>query len=199
MRKVLFTFTLFFALSSFSQKKESYQFTFIDQCTSKAVKPEFSVDTLLNSNYNFINVFLERKKGLVSFYSGRFNSKVDTIYIPKLLFSSGSELHSERWYYYICDKIVSDKEVDYYSNGNKRIEGKFLNGKPIEIKEYRKSGILYSQTIYKKGLLKYERINYFDSKGLIYEYDIYKHRRRKTIIKRYNSNNKLVSKEIEIH
>ena len=199
MKRILFLLILFFGFFSFSQEKGKHQFTFIDQCTNLIVKPEYSIDTIINSNDIFINVFLERKKGWVSSYSDQLNSKFDTIFIPRLLFSSGSELHSERWSYFLCDKIAGKNEVDYYKKGNKRIEGNFINGKPIEIKEYRKSGILSSQTIYKEGLLQYERINYFDFKGVIYEYEIYKHRRRKTIIKRYNRNNKLISKEIENH
>lgn len=196
MKKLILILFCIYSSILFCQNK-NYNPIFIDKCLNKVVKLEFSIDSF--PKVKFISIYVEKKDDWVSNYFEILNLKKDTIFIPRILLSTGNELHSKRWKYFNCNKIANNLEIDYYNNGNKRLEGKFIDGIPIEIIEYEETGIIDTKTFFKFGSLRPIRINYFDFKGDIYEYEIYKHRRRKTIIKRYNRNNKLISKEIEKH
>jgi antitoxin component YwqK of YwqJK toxin-antitoxin module len=65
-----------------------------------------------------------------------------------------------------------------------------------EIKFYRENGTLESQEIYKLGTLNKTRVNYFDEKGFLTEYEIHKNRKRKTIIRTFDKNYKQINKEV---
>ena len=151
-----------------------------------------------HSTYELITIFKEIDDWTLQ-YSTTLKTKNDTIRIPKILFAGGNELHSKRWTYLNCGKVCNGKETDFYANGNKRTEGTYENGKPIEIKEYRKNGTLRAQYFYENLTLNYERVDYYDEKENLEEYEIYKNKKRKTIIKTFDRNGKLTNRKTEKH
>jgi hypothetical protein len=199
MKSVLkLTFSLIFSYPSFSQNggKEKLNLVFYDNCSSKIIKPEFEIESLPEINYKAITIFINRGN-LIGEYSIILEKKKDTIRIPKILFSFGNELHSKRWNYMKCEKVCDGTETDFYSNGNKRFEGIFKNGKPIEIINYRQNGELLTQTFYENLTLNYKRVNYFNENGELTDYEIYKNKKRKTIIKTFDKKGKLINRKIE--
>ncbi len=183
MKKLLKSiFLLIFSFSCFSQnnEEEKLNLIFYDNCSSKFIKPEVQIDSFPELNYKIITVFIKRGE-LTGEYSTTLKTKNDTIRIPKILFSFERVLHSNRWNYLNCGKICNGTETDFYANGNKRLEGKFQNGKPIEIKDFRINGELLTQTFYDNLTLNYKRVNYFDNNGELTEYQIYKNKRKKLL------------------
>ena len=124
-----------------------------------------------------------------------FNEQFDTISIPRIRMRTGSELHSTYWKYFNCDRICNGKEIDYYSNGNKRIEGIFEDGDPIQIADFREDGTIETKEFFKKGTLQKEITEFYDSNGNLDSYKIYKRKRRMEIIMTYDSKGKLITKE----
>lgn len=193
-------FLLIFSLSCFSQNsgKEKLNLVFYDDCSNQIIEPEFEILYVSDLNYDLITVYKEVDDWVLQ-YSTTLKTKNDTIRIPKILFAGGNELHSKRWTYLNCEKVCNGKETDYYHNGNKRTSGTYENGKPIEIKEYRESGTLRAQYFYENLTLNYERVDYYDENENLEEYEIYKNKRRKTIIKTFDKNGKLTNRETEKH
>nr|WP_321230791.1 hypothetical protein [uncultured Psychroserpens sp.] len=127
----------------------------------------------------------------------KYEKFIDTILIPKIRFTTESTLHSSYWNYFNCDKICNGKEIDYYSNGNKRLEGIFEKGKPIEITQFREDGIVETKNYYYLRRLNIKRREYYDSKGKLEEYELHKLKKSKIVIKTYDSKGELLKKEIE--
>ncbi len=192
-------FLLIISFSSFCQnsEKEKLNLTFINECSNEKIIPEFDIDSSQDFfNYRLITVYLKRGEW-ISQFSTTLKTNKDTIVVPKILFSSGNELHSKHWTYLNCDKVCDGIETGFYSNGNKRLEGIFKNGKPIEIKDFRPNGKLLTQTYYENLTLNYERVNYFNENGELTEYEIYKNKKGKTIIRTFDKNDNLINKETE--
>ncbi len=192
-------FLLILSFSSFSQDngKENLNLVFYSECSGKIITPEFDIDIVPESeNVKILTYYFKVGEWISQNTITIDLRKNDTIKIPKILFGGGNELHSQRWTYLNCNKICEGKESDYYSNGNKRLEGIFESGKPSEIKFYRENGTLESQEIYNLGTLNKTRVNYFDEKGILAEYEIHKNRRRKTIIRTFDKNHKQINKEV---
>lgn len=195
-------FLLLISLSCFSQNSgnENPNLVFYSECSGKIITPEFDIDIVPESeNVKVLTYYIERGEWISQNTITIDLRKNDTIKIPKIMFAGGSELHSQRWTYLNCDKICEGKETDYYSNGNKRLEGIFENGKPSEIKFFRENGTLESQEIYKLGTLNKTRVYYFDQKGILTEYEIHKNRRKKTIIRTFDKNHKQTNKEVRYY
>jgi hypothetical protein len=193
-------FLLILSIQCFSQNigKKNLNLVFYNDCSGKIIKPEFEIDSIPESkNMKILTYFIDRGEWVSHNTITIDISKKDTIRTPRILFSGGNELHSQQWNYLNCDKISNGIETDFYSNGNKRLVGQFINGKPKEIKIFRENGTLENQEFYEIGYLKFTRINYFDNSGELFEYEIYKNRKRKTIIKTYNKKGKLVSRKIQ--
>ena len=195
-------FLLTISLPCFSQNsgKENVNLTFINQCTNEKINPEF--ETLLTPelstqlNYEYIIVYREIDDW-VALHTTVVKTKADTIYIPKILFAGGNELHSQRWTYLNCEKVCHGIETDFYSNGNKRLEGKFENGKPKYIKYCRKDGIIENEELYKIGEFEPYRENEFDENGNLSEYKTREKFKRKIVIKTFDKNDNLIDKEIQ--
>jgi len=194
--KSIFLLTLSFSCFSQNSGKENLNLVFYDNCSNQIIEPEFEVLYVSDLNYDLLTVYKEIDNWVLQ-YSTTLKTKNDTIRIPKILFAGGNELHSKRWTYLNCEKVCNGKETDFYENGNKRTEGTYSNGKPIEIKEYRDNGILRAQYFYENLTLKYKRIDYYDENGNLEEYEIYKNKKRRTIIKTFDKNGNLKNKETE--
>ena len=176
--KSIVLLTLSFSCFSQNSGKENLNLVFYDDCSNQIIEPEFEVLYMPHSTYDLITVFKEIDDWTLQ-YSTTLKTKNDTIRIPKILFAGGNELHSKRWTYLNCGKVCNGKETDFYVNGNKRTEGIYENGKPLEIKEYRKNGTLRSQYFYENLTLNYERVDYYDENENLEEYEIYKNKKRK--------------------
>lgn len=200
MKKLLNSILLLiFSLSCFSQNSgnKNLNLVFYSECSGKIITPEFDIDIVPESeNVKILTYYIERGEWISQNTITIDLRKNDTIKIPKILFGGGNELHSQRWTYLNCNEICEGKETDYYSNGNKRLEGIFENGKPSEIKFFRENGTLESQEIYKLGTLNKTRVNYFDENGILTEYEIHKNRKKKTVIRTFDKNRKQINKEV---
>ena len=202
--KKLFTVTILLLSSvGFSQTDRNNELTFIfvDECTGELVAPDFSFDLFPDSDSKgALSYSLKRGEWITqNSMTIDLEQKPDTIFIPKILFSSGEELHTQRWNYLFCNEIAQGKLTDYYSSGKKRLEGDFRDGKPSEILLYRPDGTLESQEIFVPGTMNYKRINFFDEDGNLLEYELYKNLKRRTIIKTYNSEDKLIDRTVRHH
>ena len=191
-------FLLILSVSCFSQnsEKEPLNLTFYNECNGEKFVPEFEVFTMPELNYKYITVYRE-SGDWISQYTTTIKTNNDTIYVPKLLFAGGNELHSRRWTYLNCDKVCDGKESSFFANGNKRIEGEFENGKPTLINYYRKDGTLESKELYKTGEFQAYRTNVYDENEERSEYRIRQKYRKKFVIKTYDKNDNLISKDVE--
>ncbi|WP_198403814.1 toxin-antitoxin system YwqK family antitoxin [Aquimarina aggregata] len=177
--KTIFLPIISFTCFSQNSGKENLNLTFINQCTNEKVNPEFEIlmpELSSKFTYEYITIFREIDD-LITQYTTSIKTKTDTIYIPKILFAVGNELHSKRFNYLNCEKVCNGKETDFYKNGNKRTEGTYKNGKPIEIKDYRTSGTLRAQYFYENLTLNYKRIDYYDENEDLEEYQIYENKK----------------------
>ena len=206
--------TLFFILSYEINSQNKVNIIFYDNCTNSEVildytlfnmtsfksyqskKSEIKIDSvgryllwsqIVNQDYNdSFSTVIEISK---------LNEQFDSISIPRIRMRTGSELHSIYWKYINCDSICNGKEIDYYSNGNKRIEGVFEDGNPIQITDFRENGTIESKDFFKKGTLQKERTEFYDFNGNLDSYELYKRKRKKEITMTYNSKGKLITKE----
>ena len=195
-------FLLIISFSCFSQNsgKENLNLVFYSECSDKIITPEFDIDIVPQSeNVKILTYYIERGEWISQNTITINLRKNNTIRIPKILFGGGNELHSQRWTYLNCNKTCEGKETDYYSNGNKRLEGSFENGKPSEIKFYRENGTIESQEIYELGTLNKTRVNYFDENGILTKYEIHKNRKKKTIIRTFDKSHKQINKEVRYY
>lgn len=175
-------------------------FIFYNECTNEIVSPKYEITSIPESeNIKILTYHIDRGEWMCQNTITVDLKKNDTIKIPKILFGAGRELNSNRWTYLNCNQPCHGIETDYYPNGNKRLEGLFIEGKPSEIKFYRKNGVLESQEIYERGTLKIARMNYFDEKGKLMGYELHKNRKKKTIIRTFDKNDKKLKKEIRYY
>ena len=101
-----------------------------------------------------------------------YKKYTDTINIPRIRFVTPTYIHATEWDYYNCSKLCDGYEIDFYGNGEIRLEGYFNNGKPYEITEYREDGTLDSKEFFDVGNLRRKRIEYYDANGELYEYEV---------------------------
>ena len=197
--KSIFLLTISFSCFSQNSGKENLNLAFINQCTNKKISPEFEIlmsELSSELNYEYITVYKEIDDWVAQ-YTTVVKTKIDTIYIPKILFAGGNELHSQRWTYLNCEKVCNGIETDFYSNGNKRLEGKFVNGKPAYIKYFRKNGILESEKLYITGEFEAYRENDFDESGNLLEYRTREKFSKRIVIKTFDKEDNLLNKEIQ--
>jgi len=200
MKKLLISiFLLVLSISCFSQnvEKGKMNLTFIDVCSNKIITPEFDIDSLPDLKNSRIISYSVKRGEWIGQSSIIINlNKKDTIIIPRILLSTGNELHTKRWGYLNCNKLCNGIETDFYSNGNKRLEGNFINGKPKEIKFFRKNGIIEKQEIYKLGSFDNNQLNIFDTTGKLLGFETFKRKKSKTIIRKFDKNGNLLNKNI---
>ncbi|WP_124981260.1 hypothetical protein [Nonlabens xiamenensis] len=127
----------------------------------------------------------------------------DTISIPRIQYVS-EKLNDDFQYkneiepkYYNCQNVCDNYEVDYFKNGKIRFEGKFKNGKPIWNSEYQRDGS-YIKYHYDK-LDRWYKWEYYDQNGNLIKYLKNIYRKKNWIQKIYDSQGKLISKEIKVN
>ncbi len=121
----------------------------------------------------------------------------DTLTIPKILFETDNDSETKYSKYLKCDKVCNGYEVDYYENGNKRLEGNFLNGNAIWETEFERDGS--SIKYYYDKTNRYTKWEYYDQNGTITEYFINKYKKKHFIQKTYNAEGKLIKSEVNIY
>jgi len=118
------------------------------------------------------------------------------INIPKLKIRTSlkrDDLNSFKNYknYYYCNELCNGKYVDFYNKNKKRIEGEFVNGKPVKLITYNKydNSRVVSYFNNEWQPLKIEKYNNNEE---LFETITYKYTKRKIIVKKYNIDNKLI-------
>jgi hypothetical protein len=211
--KLLKTIFFFLLIQNLNAQTE-VELVFWDSCENKILKTEYEVNNLNNDNefYSSKNSKVTLPKGQYFISFGKLDGDLiksssqilevkdsekihDTLVLPKILFTIGSELHSQNWNYYNCEKICDGHQIDFYSNGNLRLDGIFENGKPSQITEFREDGSKEVKYWFKTGYLFYIKIEYFDENGNLEEYEIHKNRKNKIVKMIYDANGKFLRKE----
>jgi len=127
------------------------------------------------------------------------SKQVDTLLMPKIKFTTGAELHTKFWSYFNCDKPCNDRETDFYENGNKRFEGDFMDGKPKWFVEYRADGTKKEESWYTVGNYFPDKLSQYNDKGQLTVYETKEFKKRKTITSTYDSNDKLLMRQVKKH
>ncbi len=125
-----------------------------------------------------------------------FHFFVDTLLIPRIKFTTDSLVQSRYWDYFNCDRLCNGQEIDFYPNGEKRLEGSFNKGKPIHLVEYRNDGTKERSIWYREGYLEYERIEYFDKAGKLSAYATFRKEKNEIIKRVYNAKGALLNREV---
>ena len=127
------------------------------------------------------------------------SKQVDTLLIPKIKFTTGAELHTKFWSYFNCDRPCNGREMDFYENGNKRFEGDFADGKPKWIVEYRPDGTKKEESWYTAGNYFPNKLSQYNDQGQLTAYEIKEFKKGKTITLTYDSNDKLLRRQVQKH
>jgi hypothetical protein len=127
---------------------------------------------------------------------GDSSNQIDTLIIPRIKFTTGAELHTKRWGYYNCDKPCNGRETDFYKSGIKRLEGEFIDGKPNWLVEYRINGTKKNESWFAPGDYFPKRLNSYDDKGQLREYEIKEFKKHRTITSTYDPNGKLLDRSV---
>ncbi len=107
------------AFSLFSLKKEENYYP----------KDSSGICVLPDTGRYILNFFDEQKE----YFFNEFKTYIDTLKIPSIQFCHELSTRVAFSGYCCCDSLCQGDQVDFYSNGNKRIEGHFNKGKPIGI------------------------------------------------------------------
>ena len=119
----------------------------------------------------------------------------DTILIPKIRLGWSNALHSNKCYYFNCSRKCDGIEVDYYENGNRKLEGEFEKGIPKRISSYRKDGSLKLVELFRNNSFEPYKSLRYDKKNDLVTYEIRTIVRKKTIIRTYNKHHKMINKQ----
>ncbi len=179
-----------------------------DKCRDTIEKPTYfvlrkdSVNYFPKKNKNFIVI---KEKGIYKLSTLYFDVKKQYNFNHYgIIKDTLNELTIRKCYirppfyvgYCCCDKECEGKKVDYYANGIKRIEGFFVNGRPIgEVRKYYRDGKLKELEKYnKKGRLKWIREFVYYKNGRLKQFRKYDKRQilRKEYF--YDENGKLIQK-----
>jgi len=125
-----------------------------------------------------------------------FQFLVDTLSIPRIKFTTKDDMQSTEWNYFNCGHLCNGDEIDFYPNGQKRMEGDFREGKPVRLVEYRENGTKERVIWYKIGYLEYERIEYFDKTGKLTAYATFRKESNEIIKRVYDSKGTLQNREV---
>lgn len=151
----------------------------------------YEIETLGQNQYSSV--------GLKTYEFEKEGVYRDTIVMPKIRYMSTKELHNSEDYYFNCSKLCNGDEIDFYTNGNKRLEGKFKKGKPKLITHFRQDGSKKRAELYNKKRFVPFKILYYNDNSELIKYEIRTSKGRKTIIKTYDKNKKLIKTEVINH
>lgn len=215
--KKLLTY-IFLLLFLFTEAQIEVQYNFYNQCKSSIVNDsiEFELQNLkTNESYyskdskvvipspGKYELFVTINNGqFVRSYEKKIEFKeskkvIDTLTIPKIQFETDNGNKTSYSKYFKCDKVCNGYEVDYFENGNKRLEGNFVNGNPIWEKEFEENGS--SIKYYYDKLNRYTKWEYYDQNGNLTEYSINRYKKKYFIQKSYNASGKLIKSEVKIY
>lgn len=211
--KSLLISLVFTITKSFGQEVELY---FKDGCSNTIRKIEFQIvdlthqgDPIESINSRVVLPFKGSYLVSSSFSKGKKISSfditieikgaeplVDTLSMPRIMFTTDSTILTNNWNYFYCDKLCDGQEIDFYPNGEKRVEGEFKLGKPIKLIEYRNDGTKERAIWYKVGYLQYERIEYFDKKGKLAAFATFRTTGSETIKRVYDAKGTLLDRQV---
>lgn len=85
-----------------------------------------------------------------------YKLKIDTISTPTINFKIETTSQPKLSGFYCCDTLCNGDYIDYYLNGNIRIEGKFKQGRAIGVVKYynRKGGLIEGKVYNRHGKVK---------------------------------------------
>jgi hypothetical protein len=126
-----------------------------------------------------------------------FQNVIDTLTIPKILFEIDNESETDYSRYFKCDKICNGYEVDYFENGNKKLEGNFINGNPIWETEFERDGSFIKYYYNKSN--QYTKWEYYNRNGNLTKYFINKYKKNYFKQKTYNAEGKFIKSEIKTY
>jgi hypothetical protein len=166
---LIFLFLIPFELCA----QSTIKFKFYDSCIDSVVNLKYEMtllekdsrpftvhDSIIINEQGAYMVYVWREKGdyTVSYDFTKIieNDKTytDTIELPRLSFWFSNTVDFQDLKYHFCDRLCDGHEIDFYKNGQKRIEGNFFAGVPHgRIKFYDREGFLVKIEKYsKKGL-----------------------------------------------
>jgi hypothetical protein len=218
MMKYLFSFFLTLCQVQTVYCQTTAEFVFYDKCGDTIVNLEYEVlsiqdPSIVKSSTNSKVTVDEPGNYIISTGINRGNlislfeqtvlidnsHRVDTIQIPSIAFSVSGGLHDRFWVYQNCSKTCEGRETSYFQNGNKNLEGIFNQGKPLELTTYRPDGTLAIMEFFKPGTIDRTRVNFYDANGDLKGYELYRHRKRKSVKRVFNDSGLLLSKSVERH
>lgn len=193
--KVFFLVFLFALISPSIHSQDWSRFVFIDGCSQQIIEPKFEVCSeaifLLRISYTM------ESENSISQGSSIVDIRkpiTDTITTSRIVFSV--DKRSKQWAFLNCKEPCEGTATTYFPNGNKRFEGVFSNGKPLEVSYYSYNGIIETRKYIIPGTLKSSRINHFDEHGIIREYEIFVHKKHKTVVKTFNKEGKRIGRKV---
>ena len=194
------------------------EFHFKNLCQSKIIKDSISfelqnlitMESFYSENSKVIIPSTGKYELFVTISNGKYERSyeekiefkeskkvIDTLTIPKILFETEKDSETDYSKYFKCDKVCNGYEVDYFENGNKRIEGNFVNGNAIWETEFERdnSSIKY----YYDESNRYTKWEYYDQNGNLTQYFINKYKKKHFIQKTYDAKGKLIKSEVKIY
>ena len=213
----ILSFILLFSIPSISSAQIEVKFDFWDGCSNKYINPSFEISNskhqvIFNSIFDkdskifvphpgiyIIHVFLYdgldfKTQNTFAVEIERGSLSIDTLYLPKIRYRFEPVLHPTSSYYeYVnCSRPCNGKEICYYPNGIIQLEGEFKQGKPITLREYNEDGNSGRRIQYDVESQLQTLVEYFDDNGEIIEYEIWKYKKGKTLVKSFARNGKLI-------
>jgi len=176
--KIVSSFVLYFLIysSAFGQQIK-FEVYLKDRCVDTISKLMFfnlnkgDKDFYPKNNNGIVMLKEKGKYELTTIYNddkiiyelNDFKSVVDTIQKPIIRKCLEPTSSPNFVGYCCCNSKCEGKQIDYYSNGNKRLEGNFIDGKPmgklkfynsegtlIRVDKYNRKGVMTRQKIYKE-------------------------------------------------
>lgn len=210
---------VFFSLIKFAHSQEiKYKAIFINQCTKEVSNEVFWWISDMNSNhYNQVdyneNTIALPTLGKYKIHFGneqdsklinieKFGISKDTFFTNRITLANyvSNPPFSE---YFDCDNLANGIIEDYFYNGDLRLNGKFLNGQPIDtLRKYYRNGKIKELYIPQKN--KKQHITYFENGNIKADYNFKKKYKKEYYVsgeikKTENWNRKFNTEKIEYY
>jgi len=216
MKKLLTYIFLFGSLLTEAQIEVKYYFK--NQCNSLIVQDSISYElqnletneSYYSENSKVIIPTLGKYELSVTIRNGKYKRSyeekiifkeskkiIDTLTIPKILYETDNNSETDYSKYFKCDQVCNSYEVDYFENGNKRLEGNFVNGNAIWETEFERDGS--SIKYYYDKSNRYTKWEYYDQNENLTEYFVNKYKKKHFIQKTYDAKGKLIKSEVKIY